>query len=239
MHRRTIAIVQARMGSERFPGKSLAPINGTPVLEWVLRRVALAHHLDGVTVATSTNQKDDSIVDFAQNLGFPVFRGSEPDVLERMLQAARLVRAERVVRVCADNPFVDPAEIDRLIQFFEEGCWDYACNHQDRLGSRYADGFGAEILSMALFETVARLANEPRQREHVTLYIWDHEQEYRIGSPLPPDDLVAPELRFDVDRAEDLLWLESISSSMKINSPASDFVRAARKLTAAPECRQR
>ena len=229
MSSRNIAIVQARMGSSRFPGKMLARLGGVPLLEWVVRRLLRATTLTQVVLATSDSTADDALAELAARLDIAVFRGSETDVLDRFIGAAKLARADNVMRVCADNPFIDPGEVDRLVSFFAVNHCDYACNHQNRLGSDYADGFGAEILSAALLEKMAANATDARHREHATLYIWDHANEYSLCAPVAPADLAYPALRFDVDTPADLENLEAlVSAGVNINTAASDIVRIAR-----------
>ena len=121
---RTIAIVQARMGSSRLPGKMMMDLAGEPLLHWVLSRVKKAKLLDSIILATSDGAIDDQLVELAQKLNVPVFRGSETDVLGRFLEAANVSKADHVVRVCGDNPLIAPEEIDRLVEFFEK-----ALNH--------------------------------------------------------------------------------------------------------------
>jgi aminopeptidase-like protein len=150
------------------------------------------------------------------------------DVLGRFIGAASMANADNVVRICADNPFIDPVEVDRLVRYFVENPSDYACNHQDRLGSNYADGFGAEILSAALLEKIAACATESRHREHATLYLWDHANEYSLRAPGAPAELAFPALRFDVDVPADLENLEAmVRAGVGIETPASDIVQIA------------
>ena len=225
MKPRTVAIVQARMGSARFPGKMLANLGGHPLLEWVLRRVGRARRLDETVLATSTNARDDALAALAATIGIRTCRGDELDVLGRFVAAADMSDATQVVRVCADNPFIDPDEIDRLVTFFQTKACDYACNHMDRLGSRYADGFGAEILSAELLQKIAGLATEPKHREHVTLYLWDHAAEYRMLAVPAPAEMAYPELRFDVDNPADLAALEQLlAADVNLQTPAPQIV---------------
>lgn len=223
-----VALVQARMGSTRFPGKMLAELGGYPILEWVLKRISRARLIDRVVLATTTSSRDDALVSLAQKLGVEVFRGSETDVLGRFAAAAAQHGADVVVRVCADNPFVDPDEVDRLVNHFNHNLCDYACNHQDRLGSLYADGFGAEILSSALLQQIANTALDTRHREHATLYIWDHASDYRLSTVSAPSELAHPELRFDVDQPHDLTYLQALANAgVNIGNTASEIVRIA------------
>ena len=228
---RVVVLVQARMGSTRFPGKMLADLHGQPVLRWVLHRVAQATAVDEVVLATTDMTRDNPLVELAQHLAVPVYRGNESDVLSRFADAATVFAAECVVRVCADNPFIDPAEIDRLIAYFRSNKCDYACNHQDRNGSRYADGFGAEILASNLLQRIASLAHEARHREHVTLYLHDHANDFDLRAVPAPEELAYPRLRFDVDEQADLDFLNRIAKAVNgdIDVPAAEIVRTALK----------
>jgi aminopeptidase-like protein/spore coat polysaccharide biosynthesis protein SpsF (cytidylyltransferase family) len=239
MNPRNVAIIQARMGSSRFPGKMLARLGCIPLLEWVVRRLLRATSLAQVVLATSDGDSDDALAGLATRIGIAVFRGSEADVLGRFAGAASMAGADNVVRICADNPFIDPAEVDRLVRYFAEKPCDYACNHQDRLGSGYADGFGAEILSAALLGKIAANARELRHREHVTLYLWDHASEYTLTAVAAPAELAFPELRFDVDTPADLANLEVlVRAGAAIGTPARDIIRIAqsnRRVASAPK----
>jgi spore coat polysaccharide biosynthesis protein SpsF len=226
MRQRNVAIIQARMGSCRFPGKMLARLGCLPLLEWVARRLFRATSLAQIVLATSEDEGDDALAELATTLGMIVFRGSESDVLGRFVGAATMSRADNVVRICADNPFVDPVEIDRLVTYFSDYPCDYACNHQDRLGSGYADGFGAEILPLSLLRQLASLAVEQRYREHVTLYLWEHQTAYCIRSVPAPSALMHPTKRFDVDRPEDLIKLNRlVEAGVTVDTAAAQIVQ--------------
>jgi spore coat polysaccharide biosynthesis protein SpsF len=227
---RTVAVVQARMGSSRFPGKVMCDLAGRPLIDWVLSRIVRSARVDDTVLATTSTTLDDPLARYATGLGVAVYRGDEYDVLHRVTSAASQAEADLVVRVCADNPFVDPVEIDRLVEFYRRCRVDYACNHQDRLGSGYPDGFGAEILSMSLLEKIDMRASNPRQREHVTLYLWQNPGRFRL-TPVPaPPELAGPGLRFDVDVPADLVRLEAllIRSSLDVTASATQVVEAAR-----------
>ena len=230
-----VAIIQARMGSSRFPGKMLALLDNAPLVEWVIRRLLRVESLDEVVLATSENETDDPLADCARDLGIPVFRGSETDVLGRLLAAAEKVQAKNVIRICADNPFIDPGEVERLIDYFKVNKCDYACNHRDRLGSGYADGFGAEILSTKLLKRIAKKATARAHREHVTLYLWDHAASFKLQAIDAPINLAFPELCFDVDLPKDLISLQAlICAGVNIDSSASEIVRIAKSANPKP-----
>ena len=229
---RVVALVQARMGSSRFPGKMLAPLAGRPLLAWVLERLKRAQRLDALVLATTDLPRDAALVELARSLGVASFTGSESDVLDRFSQAARQFEADTVVRVCADNPFIDGAVVDALVDFYAASDCDYACNHLDRLGSGYADGFGAEILPAALLHRLAAECTDLRHREHVTLALWDEATRWardcRKTCPPAPAALAFPALRFDVDEPAHLQTLQSLvdDAGLSLDSPARDCVRA-------------
>ena len=136
-----------------------------------------------------------------------------------------LYKAETVIRVCADNPFIDPDEIDRLVTFFESNDCDYACNHQNRLDSNYADGFGAEIFSFNLLQKINILAKDFKHREHITLYLWDNKTQFIMMSVPAPEHLRYPDLRFDIDLPEDKDKMELIvNNGATIESSAHEII---------------
>jgi spore coat polysaccharide biosynthesis protein SpsF len=132
------------------------------------------------------------------------------------------------VRICADNPFIDPDEVDRLVAFALDARADYAFNHLDRLSNHYAEGFGAEIVSRDVLDEVGRLASEARHREHVMTYVGDPPERFRILTFQAPADLAFPDLCFDVDTREDLERLQPLASRVGKGGRACDFVAAAR-----------
>ncbi|MBL6971920.1 MAG: NTP transferase domain-containing protein, partial [Desulfobacterales bacterium] len=123
-----MAIIQARMGSTRLPGKVLADINGRPMLWHVVHRVQSAKSIDHVVVATSVNPADDPVAGYCLDNGYRYFRGSETDVLDRYYQAAKQFKAETVVRITADCPLMDPLVVDKVVKTFLKGDYDYVTN---------------------------------------------------------------------------------------------------------------
>src|SRR5262249_4051065 len=156
------------------------------IIEWVLLRMLRCKRVADVVLATSELPENSVLRDIACELAINVLSGSENDVLGRFSLAAREFDAVHVVRVCADNPFVDPEEVDRLVDTYLAGLPDYAFNHVPRQNNNYPDGLGAEILSGTLLQDIARVAVEPRHREHATLYIWDNSDHYRIETITAP-----------------------------------------------------
>lgn len=230
---RTVAIIQARMGSSRLPGKMMMDLCGQPLLHWVLSRVKKTKLADSILLATSDTKKDDPLEKLAQDLNVPVFRGSETDVLSRFIAAAQMAKAYYVVRVCGDNPLIAPEEIDRLISFFEKAMKEentpdnlYAFNFASKLGNQYPDGLGAEILSMSLLKKISELDNQPSSREHVTKYIWDHPEQFKIRTFSAPNEIACPSVKLDVDSQEDLEKLNILCAHLDQDSSPRKIVMA-------------
>lgn len=222
----TVALIQARMGSTRLPGKMLRLLGRYTLIEWVVNRVKQCKVFDQVVLATSDRKSDDPLVEIVTSMGVDIFRGNESDVLGRLAHAARMHKAETVVRICADNPFVDPRELKRLYDTYVSTNCDYACNHQDRLKSKYADGFGAEILSNKVLQEISKCTSKSSHREHVTLYLWDHRNKYKLHSVEAPIQLAFPKLKFDIDTKLDLDRLTNlVECGVNIKTSAKDIIK--------------
>lgn len=228
---RTVAIIQARMNSTRFPGKMSSLLGNLPILEWVLSRVINAKEIDQVCLATTKSGSDDELVRLAKSYGITTYRGGESDVLGRIYDAAKTSCANNVVRICADNPFTDPVELDNLVKYFKLSNVDYAFNHQSRLNSMHADGFGAEIIGFQLLESMNSHAVLAEEREHVTLNIWNNLEKYAVR-PVPVTvGLGYPQMRFDVDTKDDLIRLNAlVKGGINPTTCAADIVKFSLKL---------
>lgn len=195
---RVVAIVQARMGSSRLPGKVMAKIAGVPMIELLLRRLAAAGHVDLVVVATSDDPRNDTLAEHVANLGVACFRGSESDVLDRFVQAARQYGADTVVRITGDCPLVDAAVVDRCLgRFFELGV-DYLSNTHP---PTFPDGLDVEVFSLSALERAAVETSKPYDREHVTPYL-SSSGAFRTANFTGDEDL--SRLRWTVDEPADL-----------------------------------
>jgi spore coat polysaccharide biosynthesis protein SpsF len=176
---KVIAIIQARVGSTRLPGKVMYPLNGRHVLEHVVARTESATLIDEVIVATSTEQQDDVIADRISHFVTDVFRGSESDVLGRMYDAARAADADVIVRITGDCPLIDPETIDAVVQPIQDGATQYAANIFERTFPR---GLDVEAFTFKSFERVSNEATEPHHREHVTPYYREELGRFKTAS---------------------------------------------------------
>ena len=199
----TVALVQARLGSSRLPMKSLLCLRGVPLIDWITRRVRQARLVDRLVVAIPDTPLDSVLAEHLQRQGVACFCGDEDDVLSRFYHAAQAHNAQRVVRVCADNPLVWGQAIDALLRFYAASGVDYAYNHIPR-NNLWPDGLGAEALSFELLQEIYQKATLPAHREHCLSYIWDTADSYRIGTFDPEDPrLRHPECKLDIDTRED------------------------------------
>ena len=203
------AIIQARTGSSRLPGKVLAPIEGFPLLGWCVERLRRAEMLHEVVVATSTKAGDDAVARLGDELNFTVFRGSEEDVLGRFAGAAAAFRFDHIVRICGDSPFVAPNLVDTLVRAYLEAGVDYASN----VGQRsYPRGLDAEVFSAAALAQAASAATAPYQRGHVTPYLYQHAELFSILNVAAAQDY--SHHRWCVDEAVDLEFVRALAARL-------------------------
>ncbi len=204
---RVVAGIQARMGSSRLPGKSLALLGGLPIIGWVVNRVGRARRIDEVWVLTTENPEDDPLADLvARDLpGAHLLRGSPSDVRDRYARLLERSGATDVVRVTADCPLVDAALLDRLIELHREQRTDYAnIRAQSHHAIAYPHGLNGEVLTASAFERMCALGDEPRHREHVTIAIDEHPEAFRTATLAPPPALSRPRAKVCVDTPDDL-----------------------------------
>ncbi len=204
---RTIAIIQARMGSTRLPGKVLSDIVGKTMLQRVIERVAAAEAVDKVVVATTTASEDDILVERLKNeAACDVFRGSIDDVLSRFFECAKLHRAEIVVRVTADDPLKDPQIIDKAISLLNaDQNLDYCSN---TIEPSYPEGLDIEVMRFSALERAHVEAQLASEREHVTPYIWKHPDLFNVLNFKSDRDL--RDWRWTVDKPEDIEFMQRI-----------------------------
>jgi spore coat polysaccharide biosynthesis protein SpsF len=202
---RTIAIIQARMGSTRLPGKVLRELGGETVLARVIIRVRRMRMIDELVIATTTERADDPIVETADRRGALVFRGGEEDVLDRYYQAACSFKADFIVRITADCPLIDPEVSDHAVQQFLSVRPDYASNVLERT---YPRGLDTEVLTMSALERAWREASEPYHRAHVTPYIYRNPEKFQLLSVTGEAD--HSQQRWTLDTPEDLEFLQAV-----------------------------
>jgi len=218
---KNLIIIQARMGSKRLKNKMLLDFHGNPIYEWVFRRVNESKLANQVVFAIPSSKRDNILAESLEKIGAIVFRGKEYDLVDRFYQAAKLYKAESVVRVCADNPLICSSEIDRLISFFNEENCDYAYNHIPKNNS-YPDGLGAEICSMSVLEEIYYKSSLKEHREHLFDFLWSYSSDYNIQTFDPPKSLAYPNLKLDIDNIED--YDKLLEKPYKITMSAEEII---------------
>lgn len=206
---KTLAIVQARMGSSRLPGKVLMDLAGETVLARVVRRSARAVLVDQIVVATSSSSIDDAVVSECVRLGVEYFRGSESDVLDRYYRCSQAFCASAVVRITADCPVIDPALVDLTIRAFRQDPCDYASN---AILPGYPRGLDVEVFTMSALSRAWHEARKSYEREHVTPYFYEHSELFRLVSVNAECD--HSDLRWTLDTVEDLELLRAIYAKL-------------------------
>lgn len=204
---KVVAIIQAHMGSTRLPGKAMIPILDKPMLWHVANRLKPCKFIDEIVVATSTNDKDDVLEGFCRSSGMIVYRGNEFDVLDRYYRAATARDADIIVRITSDCPLIDPIVSDKVIFAFlnDRMGVDMASNVVVRT---YPRGLDTEVFSFKSLEEAWREAKESHEREHVTKYIYNHPDIFRIKNVTNDEDVSY--LRWTVDEKPDLKFVEEI-----------------------------
>jgi spore coat polysaccharide biosynthesis protein SpsF len=211
-------IIQARMGSTRLPGKTLRTVAGRPLLDYLLERVKAAELASQVVVATTTSPEDDAIAEACVRSKTPFYRGSQQDVLERYFEAAKVFHADAVVRITGDCPLIDPQVIDRVIAHYQAH-WprlDYVSNRLSP-DAGFPRGMDVEIFSFHALEQAHNQAKAPPEREHVTLYFYEHPKQFALGSVKNTEDLSRH--RWTVDTEEDFQLVSRLLATLAPHNP--------------------
>ncbi|OBA01905.1 acylneuraminate cytidylyltransferase [Paenibacillus polymyxa] len=205
-----VAIIQARMGSTRLPGKVNLNLLGVTVLERVVERIKKVKQISKVVVATTDLTIDETIVNLAHKAGVEVYRGSESDVLKRYYETAVTHNADVIIRITSDCPVIDPMIIDQLIKNYITGSYDYVSNTIER---SYPRGLDAEVFSFASLEKAHLEAKSTEQREHVTPYIYQNPDRFSLLSVTYPKDF--SNYRWTLDTTEDWELIQQIYTYFK------------------------
>jgi spore coat polysaccharide biosynthesis protein SpsF (cytidylyltransferase family) len=228
MKEKIIAVVQARMGSSRFPGKSLETIGDWSLIELVLKRASQSKMVEQVILATSVDNKDNVLETHIKQLGFPVSRGSEGDVLDRFYKAAKPYKPTILVRITGDCPLISPVLIDRAISKFLEKKVDYlALSIGEEKELAYPRGFDVEVARFESLKQAAENATEKYEREHVMPYLYTHEALFSTFIVKPPPSLSRPRYRLCVDTQQDLeviLKIHEYFGHSMIDKTAEDII---------------
>lgn len=205
--KKIVATIEARMTSTRLPGKVLLPAGGKPMLKHLVDRLRQVKSLQGIVLATTINRTDDCLEAFAKEENIAFFRGSEEDVMGRVIGAADSVHADIVVEITGDCPVIDPLIVEQTIQMFLHNTCEFASNSLIR---SYPDGMDTQVFALETLKRSAAMTNDPLDREHVTLHICNHPELFRPVNLIAPPDLYWPKLGLTLDEKEDYELLKNL-----------------------------
>lgn len=203
---KTVAIIQARMGSTRLPGKVLKPLAGKTVLGWVVERVKVSALIDEIVVATTIDPSDDDIVKEMRKNDIVTYRGSVEDVLGRYYECAQWRDADVIVRLTSDCPLLDPGVIDMVVKTREKEKVDYCSNTLER---SFPHGADVEVFTFESLEKAFLHGHSPSEREHVTPYIWGHPDLFKLTNVAASPELCRPDIRITVDTEADYMFMRA------------------------------
>lgn len=204
---KVVASIEARMQSSRLPGKVLADIAGQPALTRLVRRLERCQRLDDLIVATTTEVADDAIASWAKEAGVATYRGSEVDVLQRVVEAQQTLNSDLIVEITGDSILNDPEIIDWGVETFFNNVCDVVTNVRPQT---FPMGVDVQVFRTADLARIARHSTDPDVHEHVSLYFYEHPEQYRILSLLAPARWRQPRFRWQLDYPEDLAFLNEI-----------------------------
>lgn len=227
-----VATISARMTSVRLPGKVLMPCVGQPMLELLVERVRRSRLLDHIVVSTTVNQADDAIVQCARDLDIGCFRGSEEDVVGRVVGAMEAANADIVVQLTGDCPLLDAEVIDQLIRLYQANSFDYVSN---TLVRSYPRGLDCQVVSLATLQESLRIAKDAAQHEHVCLSIYENPARFRLFNLMAPPELCRPDQRWTLDTEADYQFITAVYERLYPDNPDFTSAEVQRLLRREPE----
>jgi len=214
------AILEARMGSSRLPGKTLKNLNGTPLINRVIDRIKCSKKINKVVLATTHSPKDDILAEYVKGINIDVFRGSEDNVLERVVLAAEKYSIDHIVELHGDNPLLDPEIIDLAIEHYELKNCDYISN---TIKKSFPMGLRVQVYPTNLLREIYDTIDDPAVNEHVSLYFYENPDIYHIENLNAPSEINRPEIRLTVDTKEDFQFVSNIFSVILENDLYPNF----------------
>ena len=211
-----IATIEARMTSTRLPGKVLMEVCGEPLLSHLVRRLKEVRLIQEIVIATTTNTEDNAIEDLAKKIGASIYRGSEHDVLGRVLEAAESAKGDIIVEITGDCPIIDIEIVDQAIRMYICNDFDYVSNAVVR---SYPDGMDVQVFSTKTLRKVAMATQAPDDREHVSKYIYDNPSMFRLCHLVAPGNLEDPQLGLTLDEKKDYELIKLIMENLREKNP--------------------
>ena len=227
-----VATISARMTSNRLPGKVMLPVLDRPILHYLVERLKSVPSIDDIVLATTVNKIDDTLIDFAINEGISYFRGSENDVLLRVVEAADSEDADIVVEITGDCPIIDPQLVEQAILMYKANNVDWVTNGAIR---SYPDGMDTQVLSLETFKKSLSMTDNLLEHEHVTLHILNNPQLFTRINIVAPPELDWPELGLTLDEKDDYDLLKLIIEHFNQKNPLFSCLDVVRFLKNRPD----
>lgn len=209
---KVVASIEARMGSSRLPGKVLMDVNGKTALDRLVERLKACETIDEIVLATSVASQDDQLEEWAKTAGLKCYRGSEDDVLDRVLKAHEMIGSEVVMEATGDCTLLDPQVVDMGVETYFANSCDIVTNTRK---TSYPLGIDVQVFPLSLLKQVSDETQDREDREHVTKYIYDNEDRFRIIHLIAPKRLQRPIWRFMLDYPEDLKFLNEVYRNLE------------------------
>ncbi|MFH2135419.1 MAG: glycosyltransferase family protein [Pseudomonadota bacterium] len=227
-----IATIEARMTSSRLPGKVLMQAAGKPMLEHLVERLRAVPSLDGVVLATTVNATDDELEDFSKKVGIVCYRGSEQDVMARVIGAAETAGADIVVEITGDCPIIDPQIVEQTIAMFKAHQADYVSNAHIR---SYPDGMDVQVFHLSTLKRSMSMTEDMLDHEHVTLHIRNHPEIFSHVHLVAPPEIHWPELGLTLDEPKDFELIKKVIEHFEPTNPLFSCLDVVRLLRNKPE----
>lgn len=227
-----VATIEARMTSSRLPGKVLLKALGRPMLQHLVRRLRAAPSIDEIVLATTVNVADDVLIEFAEQEGIRAYRGSEDDVMGRVVGAGEMAQADVLVEITGDCPIIDPDIVEQTIRMFLAHQAAYVANNHIK---SYPDGMDTQVFRLETLQRSAAMTNHPLDREHVSLHIRNHPELFPHVYLIAPPSLHAPELGLTLDEPADYELIRRIIEHFGESKPLFGCLDVLRLLQENPD----
>lgn len=227
-----VATIEARMTSSRLPGKPMLEVCGRPILGHLVDRLKAVESIDVIVLATTKNQTDDVMAEYASSVDIEVFRGDEEDVMGRVVDAGRSVDADVIVEITGDCPIIDPEIVEQAIRCYRENSYDYVGNQHVR---SYPDGMDVQVFALETLIRSEAMTNDPLDREHVTLHIRNNPHIFSHLNLVAPPEQHWPDLGLTLDEKRDFDLLKIIIEKFHNENPLFSCLDAVRFLRANPK----
>lgn len=228
------AIIQARTGSSRLPGKVLMDISGKSLLWHIIQRLKSCKKIDLIIVATSDKEADKPLIDLAAECRVESFAGSEDDVLDRFYQAAKKFNIDAAIRITGDCPLIHPETVDRMVSLFSEKRIDYVCGNPAFCSVEQ----GSELISMRALEKIKKSAKNDYQKEHLTIFIQENPQLFKIEMIDPEPIFARQDINLAVDTFDDFKLIKEIYKKLYVEGKIVDLTKVIKMLDDNPQIKK-